>query len=486
MKFGGTSVGNPAYWPSILKAIQECREQGARPLVVCSALSGVSDLLEELLEAFDRGELPEPHVARLRQRHLEFGEALELDVTDVVDRYFAKLVHRLELDRVREADRVPPSIRAQVMAVGEFLSTLIGAEWLRTQELQVAWKDARDMLDARPTHTGACESHAFLSAIGLHEFDDTLRSTLDADENDVVITQGFIARNPDGATVLLGRGGSDTAAACLAAKIRAERLEIWTDVPGLFTTNPREIPRARLLHSLSYDESETLAGLGAKVLHAPCIQPLRDARLPLHIRWTSNPSIPGTVVSPTAGPTDAYVKAVSSRENLCLISMEKRAGWQPVGFMADIAACFKKHALSMDLLASSAWTIQATVDLSARSGIEDTIPALLDDLKQVCNPTITRDVASVSLVGRGIRSCLHELGPTWERLRERDLLMIAPAGNDLTLSFVLPRTEMSELLSSLHAELFSKEKTNGSFGPSWEELTVAANKTNQETPAAVA
>jgi diaminopimelate decarboxylase/aspartate kinase len=485
MKFGGTSVGNPAYWPSILDALLACRKQGVRPFVVCSALSGVSDLLEDLLDAFDRGDQPEPYVAQLRQRHLEFGAELGLDVTETVEQYLGRMCRSLERERGHDAGPVSPRNRARVMAMGEFLSTLIGAEWLRGQGLDVAWKDARGMLEARPAPMGACESQAFLSATCHYEFDEELRRGLDAETCEVVVTQGFIARNPGGETVLLGRGGSDTAAAYLAAKIGAERLEIWTDVPGLFTTNPHDISQARLLRTLSYDEAETLAGHGAKVLHAPCIQPARDARLPLHIRWTSDPSVQGTIVSPVAGGGEECVKAVSSRDNLCLISMERRAGWQPVGFMADVATCFKKHALSMDLLASSAWTIQATLDLGARSGIEDRIPGLLEDLKQVCKPTITRDVASVSLVGCGIRSYLHELGPTWAQLRQRDLLMIAPAGNDLTLSFVVPRDETDALLESLHAKLFGGEETNGTFGPTWEELNSAGDGITHTSEVAV-
>lgn len=467
-KFGGTSVGNPANWPTILDAAKSCQDDDAQPFLVCSALSGISNLLERLMVAVESGGDAEPHVEEFRQRHLEFGAALDLDVEASVDRYCQRLYGFIR--RTNHLAQIPPIVRAEIMAVGEILSSRIGADWLRRQGVNAVWKDARDMLSARPALAGACDHQRYLSVVCEYGRDAELLDMLDGLPDDaVVVTQGFIARDAEGRTTLLGRGGSDTAAAYFAAKLAAQRLEIWTDVPGVFTANPQHIPQARLLHTLSYDEAETLAGMGAKVLHPRCIEPVREAEIPLHIRWTARPEVQGTVIEHAEVCRDG-IKAVSGRDNLCLISMEKRAGWQPVGFMADVSTCFKRHALSIDMLSSSPWTIQATLDLAVGSGVSNSIPRLLEDLDHVCDPTVDYEIASVSLVGHGMRGCLHGLGSLLEHFRERELLMLTHAGNDLTFSFVVPTDEKKLLLETLHRELFEDVALEEPFGPTWQEL----------------
>jgi diaminopimelate decarboxylase/aspartate kinase len=270
--------------------------------------------------------------------------------------------------------------------------------------------------------------------------------------------------------VLLGRGGSDTAAAYFAAKLNAHRLDIWTDVPGMFTTNPHNIPAARLLKSLSYDEAETLAGMGAKVLHPHCIRPVREAGIPLHIRWIADPDVPGTLIEAPLTDHANGVKAVSARNSLCLISMDKNAGWQPVGFLADVCAPFKKHAVSIDQLASSSSNIRATIDLSAQAILKEKIDPLVRDLRKVCHPTVHENAASVCLVGHGIRAIIHELAATLTLLKEQNLFMLTQAANDLTFSFVVPEDKSDALLRTLHETLFEQSLDDEHFGPSWAQL----------------
>ena len=148
----------------------------------------------------------------------------------------------------------------------------------------------------------------------------------------VVLTQGFIAANAAGDTVLLGRGGSDTSAAYFAAKLRAARLEIWTDVPGLFSANPRAVPTARLLRELHYDEAQEIASNGAKVLHPRCILPVRQYKIPLHVYATQAPGLEGTVVSANVADSAAQVKAIAIKKGITLVSMESPGMWHQVGF----------------------------------------------------------------------------------------------------------------------------------------------------------
>jgi diaminopimelate decarboxylase/aspartate kinase len=371
---------------------------------------------------------------------------------------------------------------AEVMACGELLSTRLGTQWLERNGFSVAWRDARRMLQAEPGMPGLTDHQRFLLATCDTERDDSLCGQIDdVDEHSVVVTQGFLAGDEQGRTVLLGRGGSDTSAAIFAAKIDAARLEIWTDVPGMFTANPHEIPAARLLNSLSYDEAETLAGMGAKVLHPHCIEPVRRTGVPLHIRWIKNPEVPGTVIEAALTDHANGLKAVAARDSLCLITMERNAGWQPIGFLADVCSIFKKHALSIDLLASSSSNIRITIDLADNVIREEKMEPLVSDLKKVCRTMVHDNAASVCLIGHEIRATIHRLGPTLAVLEEQNLLMLTQAANDLTFSFVVPGDRMKPLLTSLHETLFEQSLDDEHFGPTWAELQNLTNDSRHKT-----
>ncbi len=303
LKFGGTSVASAARWRTIAGIVQERLSEGLRPVVVCSALAGVSDALEDLLAKALRGD-GEEAVEALRARHAEM--AAELGVSVEVLEPELELLDRLTLgiSLTREAS---PRLRAQVMATGELMSTRLGAAWMRGSGLDVAWLDARDCLRSEPEP----EPHRhYLSARCLWERDASLQQELGAYPAGVLLTQGFIARDAAGHTVLLGRGGSDTSAATFAARLDACRCEIWTDVPGMFTANPRQVPEARLLAALDYDEAQEIASLGAKVLHPRAVPPVREAGIPLHVLCTARPEMAGTVIAgdhPDPGPADPGV-----------------------------------------------------------------------------------------------------------------------------------------------------------------------------------
>ena len=185
-------------------------------------------------------------------------------------------------------------MRARIMAMGELLATCLGASFLTAQGIATAWVDARSVLHAEHRH-GTNVKASLLSATCDFSPDERLQAEWTALDR-VVITQGFIASNDAGDTVLLGRGGSDTSGAYFAAKLAAARLEIWTDVPGMFSANPRAVPTARLLRALHYDEAQEIASNGAKVLHPRCVLPVRQYRIPLHVYATQAPGLEGTVV----------------------------------------------------------------------------------------------------------------------------------------------------------------------------------------------
>lgn len=460
LKFGGTSVSSPERWATIAALAGQRLAEGLRPLVVCSALSGITSQLEEMLGLAVRGEHEEA-LRAIRDRHFELGARLGVDSESLLRDDLDELTRlALAASLLGEAG---PRLRARVMAFGELLSTRLGAAFLNG-----TWFDARQGLTC-VDEPRLGEARTYLSATCDHEQDPELIRRLEG-ERGVVVTQGFIARNQAGETVLLGRGGSDTSAALFAARLGAERCEIWTDVPGMFTANPSLIPSARLLRSLDYEEAQEIAITGAKVLHPNCIPPVRRHRIPLHVRCTERPELPGTVISAAGPDTGPAVKAISVRKGMTLVAMEALGMWQRVGFLAEAFGTFARHGLSIDQVSTSETNVTVSLDPGANVLEEAALDAVSRDLEPLCEPRVIAPTASLSLVGRGIRGILHELSPVLEVFEEMKVHLVTQAANDLNLTFIVDEDQSDRLVKQLHALLFGHQTENAVFGPTWAEM----------------
>lgn len=467
LKFGGTSVSARARWDNIGKlAAGRGRDHGARVLVVVSALSGVTNALTAIADgAADSAE----RVAQLQQRHLDFLNDLDLDA-NVLDARLAAL--RGLLDDARASAR-PLDWQAEVLAQGELLSSTIGAAYLQTRGLDIGWMDARDWLDALPPQPNQSAWAQRLSVNCQWQADTDWRARFGEQSTQLLITQGFIARHGDGGTAILGRGGSDTSAAYFGALLGARRVEIWTDVPGMFSANPREVPDARLLTRLDYYEAQEIATTGAKVLHPRSLRPCRNAGVPMAILDTGRPLLPGTAIDDAAEPVPG-VKAISRRNGIVLVSMESVAMWQQVGFLADVFALFKKHGLSVDLIGSAETNVTVSLDPSENLINTDVLARLSEDLAQVCRVKVIAPCAAITLVGRGMRSLLHKLQDVWAMFGRERVHLISQSSNDLNLTFVVDEAVADGMLPKLHAALIDSGAMPvheaSVFGPRWREI----------------
>ncbi len=464
LKFGGTSVTSRACWETIAGVARQRLAEGLRPVIVCSALAGVSDQLECLIAEALVGR-QEPVLAQLIERHLSFARELGVEESIVQEPLDAlgRIAQGMALTR-----EVSPKLKAQVMSQGELLSTRLGAAFLKQQGLASDWRDARELIGA--SEMVGSEQRRYLAASCATDTDEGLAAALEGSGEGVVVTQGFIAANAQGETVLLGRGGSDISAAVFATKLGATRCEIWTDVPGLFTADPRRIPQARLLLHLGYDEAQEIASFGAKVLHPKTIAPLKRHDIPIVIRWMERPDFSGTVISADATASEAQVKAISAKRGITVVSMETVEMWHQVGFLAQVFDCFRQHGLSVDLVSSSETNITVTIDNLANALDPESVRALVADLKRFCQPRVVDNCAMVSLVGRHIRSILHEVGPALAVFAEQRIYMLSQAANDLNLTCVVDEDQATPLAAELHAKLFGGRGEDGLLGPSWQEL----------------
>ncbi len=470
LKFGGTSVSQKHRWDTIGRLMRERAEQDqAGVLVVVSALSGVTNQLQSLIDQADNEQFLADTLHSIINRHTDFANELQVSVDTLAAR-FAELTN-LVADPRRSTRAY--DWQAEVLSQGELLSSTLGVAYLKSQQMPVALLDARLWLQAvRVPNQGAWASR--LSVSCEYQGSDDWRERFN-DNAKLLITQGFMARALDGKTAILGRGGSDTSAAYFGALLRAKRVEIWTDVPGMFSANPRAVPDARLLTQLEYQEAQEIATTGAKVLHPRCIHPCRDLSVPLWIRDTERPDMHGTCIS-RSSEKHPGVKAISTRNGIVLLSMESVGMWQQVGFLADLFNCFKAHALSVDMISTSETNVTVSLDPSENLMSSNVLDALCEDLSQFCRVKVITPCSAVTLVGQGMRSMLDQLTEIWAEFGRERVHMISQSSNDLNLTFVVDNTIAQDMLPKLHELLIESGampvEESSVFGPSWQDIAL--------------
>ncbi|MFT5354922.1 MAG: diaminopimelate decarboxylase/aspartate kinase [Polyangiales bacterium] len=463
LKFGGTSVADADNWQRIACLVREAQADDKHHVLVCSAVAGVTDALKRLVARAAAEEDPREVLAEIVALHQALADGLALDATTVLRAEFA------DLEVLASRGAVEPSSamwQAQVFSMGELMSTRLAAHWLQSVGVDAQWVDARELLRANDQSDQPVLKR-YLSAECDYSPSAKIQQRLLREETDVTVTQGFIASNDKGETVLLGRGGSDTSAACIACVLEADRLEIWTDVPGLFTSDPRRASTARLVPRLTYDEAAVLGSLGAKVLHPRCLAPVKAANIPLHIRWTQRPEVAGTIINGRA--VARGVRAVTARHELCLVVMRRPREWQPIGFMAKVAACFERQHISMDLVSSSASEIRATIDLAANPSASELLGDLIADLGAVCEPELHEEVMCVSIVGTEISCAMGEISACLSLFTKSTIHLVTHAADDSHISFVLDRALGPTLVSAVHDAIFASQGPT-TLGAQWSSL----------------
>ncbi|MCK9489634.1 MAG: bifunctional aspartate kinase/diaminopimelate decarboxylase [Xanthomonadales bacterium] len=478
LKFGGSSVARVDRWRNITALARQRREEGARVLIVVSALAGVTDALAAIARADDPAQRRAGAEA-IAQRHIDFAGQLGVDAA-LLAPWLAQLAE-LAASGGQAHEQGHCAWQAQLLALGELMSSTLGNAALRQAGLVSRWLDAREFLqaEAAPVEAGNGWSR-WLSAEAARdsEGDPAMRRQLLARQADIFISQGFIARDGDGCTVLLGRGGSDTSAACFGARLQAQRVEIWSDVAGLFSANPRQVPGARLLQRLDFEEAQEIAFTGARMLHPRCLGPLRRAGVPLSIRDTERPDLAGTLITPEQPDAPPSIKAISARTGITLVSMETAGMWQQVGFLADVFAVFKRHGLSVDLIGTAQTNVTVSLDPSENLLDSDVLAALCQDLANHCRVRAITPCTAISLVGRGMRGQLHRLRDVLAELGRLRVHLISQSSNDLNLTFVLDQADAEGLLPRLHAALIAAQampaEDDAVFGPSWGQLYAGA------------
>lgn len=462
-KFGGTSVSSLETWENIAKITKRHMDSRVQPVIVCSALSQASNKLEQMAEAA----LLDGHhslVSDLLDGYRSLADQLEVpfSLLDADIKQLNQWVTGITL--LKEA---PAKTRAQILSLGELMMTRLGHAFLNQRGINCLWFDAREALVSTPIIGN--DAINYLAARCGSTPNPALSKKLLSSGADAIITQGFFAANPSGDTVLLGRGGSDTSAGLLAGILEATACEIWTDVPGIYTANPRQFPQARLLKNLQYDEAQEIASMGAKVLHPNCIPPVRQAKIPMHVKFTTMPDHSGTSISQDIDEAAPLIKSIQVKHSIILISIDTLNMWQQVGFLADVFSAFKTHGFSVDLLSSSEFNVTLSLDTNAKLHERQALNALIDDLNQFGRAKIIEPCSAVSLVGHHIRTVLPQLGPALEVFEAKQVHLMSLASNDLNLTFVVDESHAEKLCQQLHSLLIENNPQNFYYSKTWLE-----------------
>lgn len=462
-KFGGTSVSSLTTWKNIATITQQHIAEGAQPIIVCSALTQISNQLEKAIEAalINQHHLIETEIY---ESHKNLALALQVSI-DLISKELNQL--RQWLTGIALLKEASPKTRAQILSLGELMLTRLGVAFLNKEGIGCLWFDVREALKSIPLLGG--ENVNFLAARCQANPNPELSKRLRESGAQAIITQGFFAANSQGETVLLGRGGSDTSAALLAAILEATSCEIWTDVPGIYTANPHVLPHARLLKQLTYDEAQEIASMGAKVLHPNCLAPVRKAGIPMVVKYTHEPKHAGTRISYEKDREAPPIKSIQVKHSVILISIDTIHMWQQVGFLADIFNTFKAHELSVDLLSSSESNVTLSLDSDTRLQDRHSLDILLKDLNRFGRTKLIEPCSSVSLVGYPIRSILPQLGPAMELFDTQQIYLMSLASNDLNLTFVVNESQADKLCQKLHHLLIENNPHSLYYSKSWQE-----------------
>ncbi|WHP31110.1 lysine-sensitive aspartokinase 3 [Trabulsiella odontotermitis] len=441
-KFGGTSVAD---FDAMNRSADVVLADPNTRLVVLSASAGITNLLVALAEGLEATE----RFARL--------DAIRQIQLDILDRLRNPNVIREEIERLlenittlAEAASLATSnaLTDELVSHGELMSTLLFVEILRERGVQAQWFDVRKVMRTNDRFGRAEPDVAALSELCLQQLAPRLAEGM-------VITQGFIGSEGKGRTTTLGRGGSDYTAALLGEALKAKRVDIWTDVPGIYTTDPRIVPAARRINEIAFEEAAEMATFGAKVLHPATLLPAVRSEIPVFVGSSKDPKAGGTLVcNKTENPP--LFRALALRRNQTLVTLHSLNMLHSRGFLAEVFGILARHNISVDLITTSEVSIALTLDTTGSTSTGDTLltQALLTELSSLCRVEVEEGLALVALIGNHLSRACGVGKEVFGVLEPFNIRMICYGASSYNLCFLVPGNESEKVVQKLHHNLF--------------------------------
>jgi aspartate kinase len=451
MKFGGTSVADAQAIAQVSAIVgRQLRGQvkGDRPpVVVVSALSGVTDRLLRAAAQAERGD-GDSAVAGLHElvaRHVAVASALTTgerreELLAAVRDEFATVIGLVRaLAVLREVS--PRSLDA-VAASGELASSRVVTAALVEAGLPAVWVDARTIVVTDAEHTGAAPDMAETGA--------RARDVLDrlADAAQVAVMGGFIGSTRDGATTTLGRGGSDYSAALVGACLDTDEIQIWTDVDGMLTADPRMVKEPHLVSALSFAEASELAYFGAKVLHPATIQPAVAKNIPVRILNSKRPEVTGTLITSTSGADNGPLTAIACKSNATVVDITSTRMLMAHGFLRRLFEVFERFKISIDVVTTSEVSLSVTVDDRRR------LDAAIEHLQTFSEVSCEPSMAIICMVGENLKNDPAVFARAVTALGAIPLRLVSQAASRRNITFVLRDADAAQAMTRLHDEFF--------------------------------
>lgn len=441
-KFGGTSVAD---FDAMSRSADVVLSNPDVRLVILSASAGITNLLVALADGCE----PEQ-----REHHLD-------EIRRIQDTILAKLadplVIREEIDRMLEniamlseaaSLATSAALTDELVSHGELMSTLLFVELLRQRQVAVEWFDVRKIMRTNDRFGRAEPDTTVLAELAKNQLAPRIQHA-------IVVTQGFIGSESKGRTTTLGRGGSDYTAALLGEALNVSRIDIWTDVPGIYTTDPRVVPSAKRIDKIAFEEAAEMATFGAKVLHPATLLPAVRSDIPVFVGSSKDPAAGGTLVcNETENPP--LFRALALRRNQTLVTLHSLNMLHARGFLAEVFNILARHNISVDLITTSEVSVALTLDTTGSTSTAGSLltTSLLTELSSLCRVEVEEGLALVAIIGNQLSQSCGVGKEVFGVLDPFNIRMICYGASSHNLCFLIPGSDAEKVVQTLHHNLF--------------------------------
>ncbi|MEP9291474.1 lysine-sensitive aspartokinase 3 [Enterobacter hormaechei] len=441
-KFGGTSVAD---YDAMNRSADVVLADPNTRLVVLSASAGVTNLLVSLSEGL---EATERFVKLDALRKIQFDILERLQNPNVIREEVERLLENITTLAEAASLATSTALTDELVSHGELMSTLLFVEIMRERNIQAQWFDVRKVMRTSDRFGRAEPDVEALAELTNQQLAPRL-------DEGIVITQGFIGSEAKGRTTTLGRGGSDYTAALLGEALHATRVDIWTDVPGIYTTDPRVVSAAKRIDVIAFEEAAEMATFGAKVLHPATLLPAVRSDIPVFVGSSKDPKAGGTLVcKKTENPP--LFRALALRRKQTLVTLHSHNMLHSRGFLAEVFGILARHNISVDLITTSEVSIALTLDTTGSTSTGDTLltQSLLIELSELCRVEVEEDLALVAIIGNKLSRACGVGKEVFGVLDPFNIRMICYGASSYNLCFLVPAAQAEQVVQKLHQNLF--------------------------------
>ena len=442
-KFGGTSVAD---YQAMLRCAHIIKNDSNNRLVVVSASAGVTNYLvrlsQENISVAEQAEI----IEKIQAIQLNITQHLSKDVEQALNTEIANLLEQLSTYALKQSQHHSVKQTDAILALGEQLSSRIFAQVLQSISVNGTYFNVQQVMKTNSLYGKAVVDIEQLS-LSCDEFLVPKLST------QVLVTQGFIGQDGLGETTTLGRGGSDYSAALLAEALNAKNLAIWTDVVGIFTTDPRITEQARAIKEISFGEAAEMATFGAKILHPATLIPAMRQNIPVFVGSSKEPEKGGTHIKQKVESNPTY-RSIALRREQTLVTVKSPAMLHASGFLAQVFGILAKHELSIDLITTSEISVALTFDNPSGSTQALLTTTVVQELEQLCEVTVEHGLSLVAVIGNGL-NCAKGIGQTiFQTINDINIRLICHGASANNLCFLVNEQDANNVVEKLHRKLF--------------------------------